>query len=243
MPYRYVYPGTKVLKNRLGTRDPDKLEMFERLVSIERSTEPVKGFTADIEGLKTVHKTLFQDVYEWAGKTRAEEITIEGQTFTPGKHTLSKGSTTFGATHLLPEALPHELARVRDRLDQIQGRGALTKVKWAEITADQIGVINYTHPFREGNGRAMRRFIELSAERYGFRANIVEIDKARWRRASHDAMDHRQTDALARLIDGVTTTNEANRSSSEKAQVQAPSTANLKNQQGQGAQLADEYGR
>ena len=48
MPKRYVYPGTDVLKNRLGIRDLEKLQLFERIASIERSTEPVKGFTADI---------------------------------------------------------------------------------------------------------------------------------------------------------------------------------------------------
>ena len=179
MPKRYVYPGTDVLKNRLGIRDLEKLQLFERVASIERSTEPIKGFTADIEGLKAVHKTLFQDVYEWAGKTRADEITIEGKTFTPDKHVLSKGAMTFGASYLSAHALPKELAHARERLDDFQNRGILTKVKWAEVTADQIGMINHAHPFREGNGRSMRRFIELSAERYGFPRNGRACSSAR----------------------------------------------------------------
>ena len=238
MPKRYVYPGTDVLKNRLGIRDLEKLQLFERIASIERSTEPVKGFTADIDGLKAVHKTLFQDVYEWAGKTRADEITIEGKTFTPDKHVLSKGLTTFGASHLSKHVLPQELARARDRLDDFQNRGILTKVKWAEVTADQIGMINHAHPFREGNGRSMRHFIELSAERYGFRANIAEITKEEWMQASHDAMDYRETGALASLLDRVTTT-ELSRSSAKEARDQEASADKSGKRKGQGAQLTD----
>ncbi len=59
-------------------------------------------------------------------------------------------------------------------------------------------MINFVHPFREGNGRAMRQFIEQSAEHYGFRARM--IGGIEWLKASHEAMDHRNTGGLKSLI-------------------------------------------
>ena len=83
-------------------------------------------------------------------------------------------------------------------IDEAQKDGELTRQRWAELTADQIGTINTAHPFNEGNGRTMRRFIELSAEHYGFRARI--IGGPEWVVASHNAMISGHAGELAELI-------------------------------------------
>jgi cell filamentation protein len=72
----YTYPGTDTLKNRFGETDLDKLQRLEarlvaiRHVEIELGYGPQSQFDAD--HLKAIHRHLFQDVFEWAGRTRDE---------------------------------------------------------------------------------------------------------------------------------------------------------------------------
>lgn len=206
MPKRYLYPGTDTLKNRFGVKDAAAANELEAASFAESRKKPVPNFTADMAGLRATHKVMFEQMYEWAGKTRDERVTIEGETFKPDDHILTKGETQFGPASLSEKGLPEELARGRATLDELHNRGTLTKEKWAEVTADQVGAINHAHPFREGNGRAMRRFIEASAEQYGYRARM--IGGPEWMKASHDAMDHRQTRGLQDFIEANTTREE-----------------------------------
>ncbi len=204
MPDRFLYPRTRVLKNRAGIREGDALEKFERRATTRRSRDPIRDFTADMKGLRAVHQTLFQDTYEWAGKTRADSVTVDGDTWTPDDHNFTKGSVVFGLASLSEHSLPATLAQRWAALESLRAIGQLTKQKWAQITADQIGAINYAHPFREGNGRAMRRFIELSAERYEFQVRIQSIRPKEWMKSSEDAMDERKTAPLERVLTRVT---------------------------------------
>lgn len=213
MPKRFLYPGTDTLKNRFGVRDAKVLNELEAASFSEQRKKAVPGFTADMDGLRAVHKLMFQQIYEWAGKTRGETVTIDGETFKPADHILSKGATRFGPASVSVRGLPEQLAKYRKSLDDLKSRGTLTKEKWAEITADQVGLINHVHPFREGNGRTMRRFIELSAERYGFRSRIIGGHE--WMTVSHDAMDFRQTKGLQNLVERNTSEVEANQRSSK----------------------------
>ena len=142
-------------------------------------------------------------MYEWAGRTRNDAVTIDGETFTPEDHVMSKGDTVFGPASLAAHGLPRALALGKAKLDVAHQEGTLTKAQWAEITADQVGAINHAHPFPEGNGRAMRRFVELSAEQYGFQARL--IGGPEWIKASSEAMDFRKTGRLQAFIEARTT--------------------------------------
>lgn len=201
---RFRYPGTTTLKNRFGVQDPAAANELEAAAYANRRPQPVPKFTPDLAGLKAVHQHLFQDIYEWAGKTRGERVTIDGETFTPREHYLSKGDTQFGHSSETGKLLQDQLLILCGRMDDLQRSGHLSKEAWAAITADQIGTINAAHPFNEGNGRTMRRFIELSAEHYGFQARI--IGGPQWMMASHNAMDFRLRDGLQDFIAYNTTT-------------------------------------
>ena len=203
MQDRFVYVGTTTLKNRFGVRDTELATDLEYASFVQARERPVANFTADLAGLKAVHKTLFGQIYEWAGQTRNERVTVDGKSFKPEDHVMIKGDTVFGPASLAEHGLPRELARGKAKLDVAHQEGTLTKAQWAEITADQVGAINHAHPFREGNGRAMRRFIELSAVHYGFRARI--IGSAEWIEVSSEAMDFRTTGRLQSFIAARTT--------------------------------------
>ena len=83
-------------------------------------------------GLATIHAYLFEDVYEFAGQVRDVN--------------LAKGSFRFAPVMYLQQALEHISAMPQQNFDQIVE-------KYVEM--------NVAHPFREGNGRATRIWLDL----------------------------------------------------------------------------------
>ena len=73
---RYMYPGPEPRTpiNKFGIRDRRAFEAHEaRIVAIRARNIPDKARQLNYRGLrgfKALHKHLFQDVFEWAGKER-----------------------------------------------------------------------------------------------------------------------------------------------------------------------------
>ena len=77
---KYCYPDSEVLKNKLNIIDKNKLfEAEKELTAIrlkELQDKPIKG-KFDFKHLKAIHKYIFQDIYDWAGKERlAPSVTL-----------------------------------------------------------------------------------------------------------------------------------------------------------------------
>lgn len=142
----YCYPDSSVLKNKLDIRDPVLLRKVEADLSSARQAEifrtPVVGrFTAT--HLCNIHRKLLGDVYSFAGHFRREDI--------------AKGTTRF-VTY----------SQIKEKLQRLLGQ--LQQEKWLENvpfeafvarSAYYMAELNYIHPFREGNGRAIREFMRL----------------------------------------------------------------------------------
>ena len=90
----YLYPGTDVLKNIPGIRGAVKLQQFEyeqtasRIVELRRQPLPERF---DLAQLQAIHKYLFQDVYEWAGRLRTVNIAKGGTLFALPQYIESEG--------------------------------------------------------------------------------------------------------------------------------------------------------
>ena len=142
---QYCYPHTHILKNKLDIRDKDELFKVEQELSSARYFEIVKRPIAgdfSLQHLQAIHRYLFQDIYDWAGEIRTVDI--------------SKG-TIF----CLTQFIEIEFKKVQEWI--IQNNYLLDvddKVVMSKRLAYLIGEINMIHPFREGNGRAQRVFIE-----------------------------------------------------------------------------------
>jgi cell filamentation protein len=63
-PDPYVYPGTSILKYLFGIRDCDKLAKLERRLTSARANEGLPKGRLDYAHYKSIHRHLFQDVYE-----------------------------------------------------------------------------------------------------------------------------------------------------------------------------------
>jgi cell filamentation protein len=77
----YLYPGTDVLRNKLEITSAEELDAQERRFVTARSMQGVPKGSFDLDHLRAIHRHLFQDIYDWAGKLRTVEISKDGHQF------------------------------------------------------------------------------------------------------------------------------------------------------------------
>ncbi len=125
------------LKNKLGITDSTELAKEEERISKRRAAELFESGLLDTlrpgsySTLKTIHKNLFSDIYEFAGQTRTVN--------------LAKGNFRFAPVMYLDAALESIEKMPQSTFDEIVE-------KYVEM--------NIAHPFREGNGRSTRIWLD-----------------------------------------------------------------------------------
>lgn len=126
------------LENKLGIEDSASLMLQEEKLSKKRAKELFESGYLDslvagtVDSLLKIHKFLFDDIYFFAGKIR--EVNI------------SKGNFRFAPVMYLSEALKSIEKMNQKTFDEIIE-------KYIEM--------NIAHPFREGNGRSTRIWLDL----------------------------------------------------------------------------------
>ncbi|MFK4431673.1 cell filamentation protein [Bacillus sp. RC54] len=127
-----------MLENELGIKNQLELNRVEeRLSKIKAKDLYDSGEINNIEvgtfkGLSDIHNYLFEDIYFFAGKIR--------------KVNLAKGNFRFAPVMYLSHSLEHINVMPQTTFDEIVE-------KYVEM--------NIAHPFREGNGRATRIWLDL----------------------------------------------------------------------------------
>ncbi len=170
-----------MLKNRLGLTDQAALSAQEADYSKMRYALMQAGLgpkvqTFDLEHLKANHRFLFQDVYEWAGRTRGEVTQIGSDLFLPPPG-LKKGETEF----LRADLIAPRLEKVFDQLREDQHLRGLSRGEFADKAATLLADVNMAHPFREGNGRTQRVFMEQLGAQAGHKLDFAPITQERMR--------------------------------------------------------------
>ena len=169
----YCYKGTDVLINKLNITDEEALFNAEReLVSFriyELNEKPLKG-NFDFNYLKDIHRFLFQDVYRWAGDIRNCNIAKQ-DLFCLAFYIESFANDIFN--------------RLKKDKYYLYCDYETTLNKLVELFAD----INALHPFREGNGRSQRIFIESLAKINGIYLDLTNVSKTDMIIASHESIN------------------------------------------------------
>lgn len=156
----YIDPKTGLLKNLFNIEDEETLIFVESGAVTKRLKELYeKSFKiTGVNDLFEIHRLLFQDVYEWAGKKRLVEISKDGKQFFPIDHFDTALSYIDSLIIEYRETSAHEKFRVAQKLAEI------------------LDNVNYLHLFREGNGRVQREFIRLLALEKKIDLNLNPLD-------------------------------------------------------------------
>ena len=126
------------LKNKLQITNLVELARMEEKLGKKKAMELFdSGYLNEIEpgkfsSLAEIHRYLFEEIYEFAGKVRDVNI--------------AKGNFRFAPVMYLSAALGHIDEMPQSTYDKIIE-------KYVEM--------NIAHPFREGNGRSMRIWLDL----------------------------------------------------------------------------------
>ena len=127
-----------ILDNKLGITNQIELSQVEEKMSKQKAKQLFdldrlsKVEVGTFEGLAYIHKYLFVAIYDFAGKVR--EVNI------------SKNDFRFAPVMYLEQSLKYVTAMPQSSFDEIVE-------KYVEM--------NIVHPFREGNGRATRIWLDL----------------------------------------------------------------------------------
>lgn len=185
---KYCYTGTTVLRNRFNIRDAGQLRKLDADISsikqLHLIKEPVKGrFT--VNHLCQIHKFLFDDIYPFAGHFRREDI--------------MKGQTRFQGFAQISSKLAVLLSELKKE-NHLRG---LDFELLIERSAYYFAELNYIHPFREGNGRAIREFMRQLYDYNGYEVNWSAVSSEELLRAMEESVY--ATDSLQRLLNRILT--------------------------------------
>ena len=143
------------LENKLNITDPAELAREEERISKKKAVEM---FEKDIlkeckpgtfETLQTIHKYLFEDIYDFAGEVRDVNM--------------AKGNFRFAPVMYLETAIKNIDLMPQSTFDEIVK-------KYVEM--------NIAHPFREGNGRSTRIWLDnIFKNELGKVVDWSEVDK------------------------------------------------------------------
>lgn len=135
------------LENKLGLTSSADLAREEERISKKKAAELFENGVLDklepgkFSSLQAIHKYLFEEIYDFAGKTRTVN--------------LAKGNFRFAPLMYLETALGNIDKMPQSTFDEIVE-------KYVEM--------NIAHPFREGNGRSMRIWLDLM-----FKAELYKV--------------------------------------------------------------------
>ena len=125
------------LENKLGITNPAELAREEERISKKKAVELFESGSLDklapgrFASLQAIHKALFEDIYDFAGELRTVN--------------LAKGNFRFAPLMYLEAALANIDKMPQSTFDEIIE-------KYVEM--------NIAHPFREGNGRSTRIWLD-----------------------------------------------------------------------------------
>ena len=143
------------LQNKLNITDSAELAREEERISKKKAVELYdKGLLDGLEAgkfsaLAFIHKYLFEEIYDFAGKVRDVNI--------------AKGGFRFAPVMYLDSALEHVSNMPQSTFEEIIE-------KYVEM--------NICHPFREGNGRSTRIWLDLILKKeLGMVIDWSKVDK------------------------------------------------------------------
>lgn len=154
----YLQENSTVLKNLLNITDESELDLAEAELSHAKMMLMYKLGFSDFSavGIQQIHKKLFENVYDWAGKFRVIDI--------EKREKILAGRSVW---YTNCDYIEKELKTAFKEINSIKWQD-LSKEEFVELTAKQFSTLWQIHPFREGNTRTIVMFMTFFVEHYGY---------------------------------------------------------------------------
>ncbi|WP_413285251.1 Fic family protein [Vibrio sp. MA40-2] len=170
-PDRFIF----ISDNRLGTlnemvNDPnlvfaecrEELDIAEEIYAENRVPKFLQEHVEDDSlpigesTFKQCHKILFEGIYDWAGVYRNEELVVQNDR----RPTLTSEKVSEASKEFFSSLTRSQLRKVTDKDTLIK------------MIIDTHRELAWIHPFKDGNGRAIRLFLELLCLTRGYKFNL-----------------------------------------------------------------------
>ncbi|CBI75750.1 Bartonella effector protein (Bep); substrate of VirB T4SS [Bartonella clarridgeiae 73] len=207
LPSHYNYPNSLTLKNKYGITNhkdfTNKCAHDSAKAAINlRQEEPPKKF--DSSYLKYLHKQLFKETFEWAGHTRDLPFTFaDGTVGVMPEMIRSNWRTEQPIIFATGNKVQDGLKNIDKMLIEKNNLQGLSHKEFIENIAEIFACLNYTHPFREGNGRTQRIFCEKLAQAAGYYLDFSVVTKERMSEASITAAQDSNLEPMKKLFDDI----------------------------------------
>lgn len=200
-PRNFIYPNSITLKNKYGIKDYQQLQMqcahdtAKAIIHLRQESPPQRLSSAY---LLYIHHTLFKNTFEWAGHTREQPFTFTDGTIACMSE-MKKANISFASGKEIQDGLKN-LDQTLIEKNNLKG---LTRETFVENAAEMMIKLNYTHPFREGNGRTQRVFFEKLAEVAGHKLDFSLVTTQRMQLASIASLQSNDSEAMKHLLEDI----------------------------------------
>ena len=183
----YYYSNSSVLKNKLNLRFQSSLDEAEtRLVrirgnNVELDPSCLGDQTFDFEYLKSIHRYLFQDIYEWAGDVKLQN------TYKKNMHYVDVVDIPQRAKEIFGDVKKNFITNMQSG-------------EFCEKAGQLLYDIHFLHPFREGNTRSELTYIKLLSEYCGVGLDYTAVNYTEWKNIIHRANNSKSADLFVEYL-------------------------------------------
>jgi len=163
-----------ILINKLGIKDASALAKAEAnigWVNVEdlNNRGGIPGGKFDKDHFQQIHKFIFGDIYPWAGETRAN------RQFQGHKLTYITGNKEVMIFAPYTD-IDKNLKSLADQLEKENYLKGLPLERFIDRAAFYLDQYNYTHTFREGNGRTLQCAFTQLGQEAGYRLDFKNLN-------------------------------------------------------------------
>lgn len=155
----YVYDNENaVLRNKLGITSYDELNRAERDITFAKFLDVDMSYKQqfDAKYFKSIHKHIFEDIFDWAGEYRTVPI-IKEELVLPG----------LSLEYSQAKDISKEMNACLKKMNEVNWDSLPFDEKVATFT-DHLTELWKIHPFRDGNTRTTITFARQFSKEHGF---------------------------------------------------------------------------
>ncbi|MFA0267240.1 Fic/DOC family protein [Vibrio cyclitrophicus] len=168
-----------IIKNGVYASYHDELEIAEEIYAEVRVPKFLESYATNESlpigeaAFKKCHETLFKGIYPWAGSYRNEEVVVQNDR----RPTIAKDKIELELKRFFNSLTRSQLKKIKDRDTLIK------------MLIDTHRELAWIHPFRDGNGRSIRLFLEMLCLTRGYVFNLESfIETGRGKKSYYHAV-------------------------------------------------------